>query len=407
MMNDECPHCREYSEKGSRFCGACGRQVNECPRCKEYAEAGNRFCGACGRQVGECPKCKEYSDDGRTFCGACGRRLAWGEDPGQFGQGSAPNEHMPMPSRGLGFVEIILLIACVSLMIIAVLQTIIMLINFSDVYSFLSDKVFSLFLIVPFPYTIFRIQELALQMYWVLIAAIIVVCVIAALYEFMVKTRNFKDIAKPGAAENTAMFWVAVSLCATTLIAEIVVFLTLSAGSDINTPDFGDRVEQLFEFANAAVWEEVISRLLYIGVPVMIISLLVNRKKESLRCLIGGFDMSKTAIIFIIISSIIFGLAHYPGWGDQVWKVIEITISGLFFGYIFVRFGLYASILLHFINDYLSAFEWVGEGLAGILILLILGAGLFALFYVIKRLWDSRGQVASLPLFKNGYIKNE
>jgi len=382
--------------------------ANECPHCREYADAGNRFCGACGRQVGECPRCKEYSEIGQPFCGACGRRLGGVVNNNSPGYGPAPGGYYPVPSKpGLGFVEIILLIACVGLMIVAVLQTVIMLVNFVDVYSFLSDKMFSLFVIIPFPHTIFSIQEFALQVYWVLLVMIIVVCVIIALCEFTEKTRNFKDLAKPGATENTAVFWVAVSLCATTLIAEIVVLLTLSAGSNVNTPDFGSQVEQLFEFANAAVWEELISRLLYIGVPMVIISLIVTRKKESLRCIIGGFEMSKTAIIFIIISSIIFGLAHYPGWGDQIWKVIEIAISGLFFGYIFVRFGLYATILLHFVNDYLSAIEWMSVGLASILILLILGAGIFALFYVIKRLWNSRGTIASLPLFKNGYVKDE
>jgi len=338
----------------------------------------------------DCPKCEESRQLGANFCSGCGRFL-----------GPEPVPEKPKA----GVLELILIVTAIFIAILIIIEAIIMVVNTSDVYSFLVGKGYSLFVIVPYPQTIFSIYD-ALPAYWVLLVLIIVVCVIAAVYEFMVKTKNFKEVSTQGVVENTAFFWIAVSFCASTLITTVIVLITISTGTDISTPDFGSQLGQFFSFANAAVWEEIVSRLVYIGLPMLIITRLVYKKKGGFDCLIGGFGMSKVAIVFIVISAIIFGLAHYPGWEGQSWKVIEVAISGLFFGYVFVRFGLYASILLHFVNDYLSTIAFYSTGFEVVVFLLIVGLGAFALAYVLLRLWKSKESIISLPLFKNDYFKN-
>jgi hypothetical protein len=188
----------------------------------------------------------------------------------------------------------------------------------------------------------------------------------------------------------------------------VLVVIWMMGDNDVTTPDFGDNIERMFLFADASVWEEIISRVLFIGVPMMIISFIVTQKKESLRCLLGGFGMSTTALVLIFISGAIFGIAHYSGWDNQEWKVIATAIMGIFMGYVFVRFGLYAAILMHFITDYLSAFDWMGIGDATIWIsLVMLITGFFALLYIIYRLAKSGGTLRSMPAFKNGFIKDQ
>jgi len=338
----------------------------------------------------DCPKCQESRELGANYCSGCGRFL--GQEP-----------FTEKPKAGL--LELVLIVAALFITVLIIVEAIIMLFNFSDVYSFLSDKMFDLFVIVPYPQSIFTITD-ALPAYWALLVLIIVVCIFAALYEFVVKTKNFKDITGQGVVENTALFWIAVSFCASTLITTVIVLITLSTGTDINTPDLGDQLGQLFSFANAAVWEEIVSRLLYIGLPMLIITRLVFKKKGGFDCLIGGFGMSKAAIFFIVISSIIFGFAHSTLWEGQSWKIIEVAISGLFFGYIFVRFGLYASILMHFVNDYLSSIAFYNGGFEVIVFLIIVLLGFLALAYVLIRLSKSKESFISLPLFKNDYLKN-
>ena len=355
----------------------------------------------------ECPRCREYAARGGLFCGACGRPLADVQPPADPVQHTVVVKHSSDHESLNSFLSIILLVACVGVMIVSVFELATVLANSGDVFSFLDDKYLSFILIIPFPYAVFSVGESALQVYWILIILVISMCVVTAAYKFIKEIRSKGGISEPGSAENTAFFWVCVSLSAMLLINVIIVLLTEASGSQVEVPDFGDVIDQIFLMANAAVWEEIIARLLYIGVPMAIISLIATKKLDSWKCLVGGFGMSKAAIIFIIVSGIIFGLAHYPGWENQAWKVVATGIMGMFLGYVFVRFGLYASIVLHFINNYLSSFDWMGiGGVGGLVTVLLVCVGFIAIIYIIMRLVQSGETLKRLPLFRNGYIKD-
>ncbi len=139
----------------------------------------------------------------------------------------------------------------------------------------------------------------------------------------------------------------------------------------------------LYEFANAGVYEEFAFRLLLIGLPMALGSLIVriievNRGTAgngpgsaarhiagAWRYLIGGVvrnDSPKEALAaawaLLFASSAVFGLAHAPSWG--FWKVVPATVAGLGFGYLFLRHGIGVAILAHFVNDY--AFMLYFEG---------------------------------------------
>jgi len=352
----------------------------------------------------ECPRCREYAARGDLFCGACGKYLSTVR-PGSS-ENVVAEKRSGDPAKN--FLSIILQVACVFVLIIAVIELIALFVNSGDVFLFLEDKYLNFFLIIPFPTAVFSMSGVALQAYWLLLILVIFVCVVTVVLRFFRDTKSGGGIAQPGSAEKSPAFWVTVFISAMLLINFIIVILTEAAGSSVEVPDFGEQVEQVFLFANAAVWEEIITRMLYIGVPMTILSLIMTKKADSLKCLLGGFGMSKVAVLLIIISGAIFGLAHYPGWEDQVWKVIASGIMGMFLGYLFVRFGLYASILLHFITNYLSAFDWLGMDGVGIIVsLMLLILGGFALLYIILRLFGSGGEMKGLPLFRNGHIKGD
>lgn len=109
---------------------------------------------------------------------------------------------------------------------------------------------------------------------------------------------------------------------------------------------------RMVTLANASVWEEIITRVLMIGVPLFALALMKQGKGPALKALIGGHgSVSVSAAVLIFISAALFGLAHI-GWG--IWKIVPTFVMGLLFGYLYVKIGLHASIALHFLFDYSS-----------------------------------------------------
>ena len=84
----------------------------------------------------------------------------------------------------------------------------------------------------------------------------------------------------------------------------------------------------------------------------------------------GGFRIGPLEAFFITGSALMFGLAHVAGW--DLWKALPTFVAGLGFGYLFLKVGIHASILLHFAFDYLS----LGEGL-------LPGAGYFDVLIIV------------------------
>jgi hypothetical protein len=141
----------------------------------------------------------------------------------------------------------------------------------------------------------------------------------------------------------------------------VMIFVSLSwylalalAGVETSTPAFDqmERWELGYDFAKASVYEELITRVLYIGVPLSLIAL--NRGHPGWWKLLAGAkeEVERVDWFLIAASGLAFGLAHAPGW--DFWKVLPTFVSGLGFGYLFVKKGLAPAIVVHFAIDYLS-----------------------------------------------------
>jgi len=113
----------------------------------------------------------------------------------------------------------------------------------------------------------------------------------------------------------------------------------------------------LYSFSVASFWEEVIVRVLFIGVPIALINFIRTKNLNSIMVIFGGknqnLEFNALTIILIIFSSAIFGLAHFYNW--DFLKIIPAFVSGLGFGYLYVKHGLHAAVVLHFAFDYMSA----------------------------------------------------
>jgi len=113
----------------------------------------------------------------------------------------------------------------------------------------------------------------------------------------------------------------------------------------------------LFDLANASVYEEIITRILFIGFPLFLIhfasGVRIGRKNSHRYVLGGGFKLDRSAIFLLLFSSSMFAVAHVFSW--DFYKIPPAFIAGLALGYLYLRKGIFASIILHFSLNYLSA----------------------------------------------------
>jgi hypothetical protein len=191
----------------------------------------------------------------------------------------------------------------------------------------------------------------------------------------------------------------------------------------------------LYSLVNAAVWEEVATRLLLIGVPLALGSFAVRLAQAlsgsssmergtvrflagSLGYLLGGRvheSSPATAKVFgavlILVSATLFGYAHVPAWG--AWKFVDAFVAGLALGYLFLRRGIVASILFHFSVNSLGVLTIAAGGEESLIALVVvavfylglvaLGSGFFV-YYIrevgrlfLRVLGGSKGKVVVGP----------
>ena len=139
----------------------------------------------------------------------------------------------------------------------------------------------------------------------------------------------------------------------------VVVFLhTLIAGSSPSVPgSLGESVSlesKLYILANASVYEEIATRVILIGIPLYFVARFSGKKDRPwYRYLLGGrMKIGFAAYFFSFFSALLFGLAHFEGWG--MWKVLPTFVSGLAFSYIFLKKGVFPAFVFHFLFDYLG-----------------------------------------------------
>jgi hypothetical protein len=131
----------------------------------------------------------------------------------------------------------------------------------------------------------------------------------------------------------------------------------------------------LHAFASASVWEELITRVLWLGVPLLLIDLALGKAKSLKPYLFGGSKVFGTKeIVFIWVSAGIFALGHIVYW--DAFKLLPTFAAGIALGFLFIRYGLYACIVLHFAVDY---YDMLGLSLNSVAIQGVFGLILIAL----------------------------
>jgi hypothetical protein len=272
------------------------------------------------------------------------------------------------------------------------------------------DAIFITLPTPPFLFVLFFIEGIPLLIYYCFISAALI---ISALWLILKNGKNYiKGLSKyifslkppPVKTDNTLVMIAQLFLAILFLNVLYSIILSLFEITP-HTPAFGEQPlwMLLYNLATASAWEEIISRTLLIGVPLLFFDALTETKsKPTWKYLLGGgFKFNTKTILLIVFSALVFGFAHASGW--DYWKVLTSTASGLAFGYLFVRKGLHASMMLHLTINYLTMpLRVVGDPIAlvvlfDIALVLLIAVGFILFVYYIIRIFRFIGKATKAP----------
>jgi hypothetical protein len=312
-----------------------------------------QFCTNCGAQIGETPR----------FCSNCGTPLGSLQNlppsfptPGAFyhpPKQRSTKETLKEFGRGIAAIGLVLLT------LLLIVNVAILIWGSSVVMPIALDPTqgSSLFVIIPWTDPLLVIADLtgvAFALYYLMLIFAITGSFVWLIWKSRVA---FKDEIsfQPLRNGHSPLYIVGTIFFAVLAFDTIYAILLTLAGVEIVTPDFPNlELWQLLQgLASASVWEELIVRVLYIGAPLLAIDLMSKKMTNPKRYLLGGgFKLGAKELALLWISSGLFAYGHIVSW--DAWKIVPAWAAGLAFGYLFLRVGLYASIVLHFTFDYLS-----------------------------------------------------
>ncbi len=246
----------------------------------------------------------------------------------------------------------------------------------------------TLYLLWPGPNPIiplFAVDGLAFGFYHILIVAVIVASLVFMIY------KSAKPMAKELSLEmpeegHSPLYRITTIFLALMTVNLIYVALILIFNVNVTTPGFNDMQlwQLLHAFAAASVWEELITRVLWLGIPLLIIDLAMHNRGKLRYYFLGGSRVfGRKELIFIWVSATVFSLGHIVYW--DAFKLIPTFAAGIGFGFLFIRYGLYACILLHFAVDYydMPAIVLNSTSLEGIMGIILIGIGFLGIPYLI------------------------
>jgi len=197
------------------------------------------------------------------------------------------------------------------------------------------------------------------------------------------------------------------------LISALINFIQEGFGVEIVPPPSDNDLIQFFYVSLAPLMEEFVFRIILIGIP--LIALYSNRSsvKYFIRCLwnpslLDIYDVKK-AIFLILFVGVLFGFSHIAFEGSwSSGKFAQAAASGIILGWVYLRYGFVASLLIHWATNYfvfsyasflsqindISIHDAFSHSLISSLEILFLISGVFSICILIVRRFFSNKEPA-------------
>lgn len=331
----------------------------------------------------KCNKCGAIvSDPGTEFdCPKCGNKLR--SRTAFLDRLEAEEEHPPIGQFGevtpftvlKGITSAGCLLAMLAYCLFLFLCSLVLIYALPLVGQHISEIEALPFLLIPYPVAITVLEGNAAGAYWAFLGIAMILSLIWMIWPERKKLKEtLRDsvgmLRAPTRGNDRTIFIVGQLFLAVLFFDFAYYFLIEAGGAAPTSPAFSEQAmwENMYGFLNASVWEEIAARIILIGVPLLIFRMFVSAHegrlpghmdnlgrstKKVLRLLLGGHnDFGPVVVGLIVFSSAMFGFAHAPGW--DLWKILPTALSGLAFGYVYIKKGVHAAIILHFSFDYLG-----------------------------------------------------
>ncbi len=340
-----------------------------------------------------CPRCAAEVLDDAAFCPRCGLPLNRTDDVArQYAFYAPPPRPVREKSSLQAAREVVRGIGAYMVLVVLALVTInvgIMLWGMQFVIPEAWESGTALFLVLPWIVKIVGLPGVWFVTYYILLVAAVLLSYAVML--FLSGKRFWKELTFKPTEHSPAYAVSTIFLAILAMNAAYYLLLGFLGVDPSSGGDTGLLWEKLWSLLRASVWEEIICRILYIGLPLGVVYALKGKGAPYRRYILGGnFQFGPWEKFFLVFSSAIFSLAHVFSW--DLYKVPPTFLAGLALGYLFLKYGVYASVMLHFFIDYLSfpMDVWPGDGtdmIMGLLMLAFMALGaVYLVYYAIRAL---------------------
>ena len=367
-----------------------------------------------------CPKCgAQLRDPGRDFtCGRCGsvvRTLGATFEDDNEGMGPIAAIQLSDEPRWkailLAVQSMARLVAMVLLLVVLLLCIAALVLGAPSVFAGAIGSGIGapIYLLAPAPVTFFILTDMTFLAYFTfLVVAILGSFAYLVWHERRDLLRqvstSVKEFTAPPRKEAFGFNQVPQLFLAVLFFDLLYAWALMFSGTQTRSPDFASLPDWYlyYTFANASVYEELAARTLLCGMPLLLAytfafltsngstykEYLSSKCSRGLKGFLigGGFKVGPLEAFFLAGSALMFGFAHAPGW--DLWKVMPTFVAGLAFGYLFLRVGIHAAIILHFAFDYLSLAYSLVPGILELEVLLIFVWFIVGGFYYFHYIWQ-------------------
>ena len=191
---------------------------------------------------------------------------------------------------------------------------------------------------------------------WALYAVVFVISIMGPRQGFL---QSLSAVISHGRYDSQSSYMVGITkwFSVLVLVSVVIDLVQRGFGSEIIPPAYDNDLKQFFYVSLAPILEEIGFRVVLLGIPLFVMYSGRTSIGYFARCLWRPYNLDmvsyRKAVVLIVVVAVLFGLAHIvtgEPWSEG--KFIPAAASGVILGWVYLRYGFAASLLIHWATNY-------------------------------------------------------